>query len=181
MGEANEKIEVSKKNGVLAVVHMICVAAALVLAIVGIVRISNIGRLIIYIGQGLICIAILVLGLIHFKDGSRKYLHVILIAYAFLEALRVALLSTDGVNQIVGYVARFFLAVLACACILLAERMDKADNIKIAISVVVLEVALYLVFLFGFPGVMLGHLNRFLPLVGVLITASVGCALQAEQ
>jgi hypothetical protein len=59
--------------------------------------------------------------------------------------------------------------------------MDKPDNIKIAISVVVLEVALYLVFLFGFPGIMLGHLNRFLPLVGVLITASMGCALQVEQ
>ncbi len=38
---------------------------------------------------------------------------------------------------------------------------------------VILEIVLYLVFLVGFPGVMLGHLNRFLPLVGILIAGSI--------
>ncbi len=36
-----------------------------------------------------------------------------------------------------------------------------------------LEVLLYVVFLIGFPGVLLGQLNKFMPLVGILIAGSI--------
>ncbi len=51
--------------------------------------------------------------------------------------------------------------------------MEKGSSEKISLGMVILEIVLYIVFLVGFPGVMLGHLNRFLPLVGVLIAGSI--------
>lgn len=50
-----------------------------------------------------------------------------------------------------------------------------------AVSVIALEIVLYLVFLFGFPGIMLGLLNRFLPLAGVLIAGSIFILIKTDN
>lgn len=46
---------------------------------------------------------------------------------------------------------------------------------------VLLEIILYGVFILGFPGVMLGHLNAVMPAVGVLIAASVALLLRGKN
>ncbi len=105
----------------------------------------------------------------------------ILYAYAALEALRVALIVTIGVSQIYGAIAKFLLVETACVSVLVAERMDTRNVDKFAVAMLVLEIALYLVFIIGFPGVMLGTINRFLPLVGVFIAGSVVLFIQAKN
>ncbi len=162
---------VKKKNGMIACLPIILSAMALVLSVVGLVRVSNVYRQIIYAGQALICVYIIIQMGVHLKDGSKWHIKVALYAYAVLEALRATILVTIGVNTIVGYVARFVLIILACSCVLTAERIERTGSEMAAYSIIALEIVLYLVFLFGFPGIMLGHLNRFLPLVSVLMSA----------
>ena len=171
--EVMEKYGISKKLGIGLMLQMLLMIAALILTIVGIINNTNLHRAIIYIGQAVACILIIVFGVFRFKERDRKFLRIVLNSYALLEALRAALLNTDGVNPWVGALAKFLLAVLACNCVLVAERMDKGSSEKISLGMVILEIVLYIVFLVGFPGVMLGHLNRFLPLVGVLIAGSI--------
>ena len=65
----------------------------------------------------------------------------VLNSYALLEALRAALLNTDGVNPWVGALAKFILAVLACNCVLVAERIEKGSSEKISLGMVILESA----------------------------------------
>ena len=49
--------------------------------------------------------------------------------------------------------------MLACNCALTAERIGR-KGVEIAVtSIIALEIVLYLVFLFGFPGIMLGLLK----------------------
>ena len=85
----------------------------------------------------------------------------------------VATKLVEIISKKISALAKFILAVLACNCVLVAERMEKGSSEKISLGMVILEIVLYIVFLVGFPGVMLGHLNRFLPLVGVLIAGSI--------
>ena len=108
-------------------------------------------------------------------------LKIVIIAYALLEALRAALLNTNGIDPLISYIYRFLLAVLACNCVLVAERLDKRSGEKIAVGMVVLELALYIVFLIGFPGVTYGRLNRILPFVGILIAGSIALLQKAKN
>ena len=171
--EVVEKYGVTKNFGIGIFLQMLLMAAALVLTLVGLFTSRDLNRTIIYVGQTASCVLIIVFGIFRFKDRDRKFLRVVLNSYALLEALRAALLSTDGIDFWVGALAKFILAVLACNCVLVAERMDQASSVKISVGMVILEAVLYVVFLLGFPGVLYGHLNRFLPLVGVLIAGSI--------
>ncbi len=166
-----ESVDISKKKGMIEYIPICFVAVALVLSVVGLVRVSNIYRQIIYAGQALICAYMIIQMGVHLKDGGKGFIKVALYAYAVLEALRATILITIGVNTMVGYVARFILIVLACCCVLTAERVERTGSEKAAYSIIALEIILYLVFLFGFPGIMLGHLNRFLLLVSVFMSA----------
>lgn len=179
--EIREKYGISKKMGIAIFCQMLLVVAALVISIIGIVRIPNPSRLIVYVCQAVVCVLILLFGFIHFKDRDRRYLKFILYAYAALEALRVALIVTIGVSQIYGAIAKFLLVATACVSVLVAERMDTRNVDKFAVAMLILEIALYLVFIIGFPGVMLGTINRFLPLVGVFIAGSVVLFIQAKN
>ncbi len=156
-------------------------AGALIFGLVGLIRIANIHRQIIYGGQALICVFMLVLVIRHLRDREKSYIKVLLYVLALLEALRATVLVTIGVNTYVGYVARFLLILLACNCVLTAERIGREGCEKFAVSIVIMEIALYLVFLFGFPGIMLGRLNRFLPLASVLMAACICMLLRTEK
>ena len=149
------------------------IVGAFALTVYGLIRNIDIFRAIIYGMQCLECALIFVFGVLKFKDDSGKIFKCVLVSYALLEALRAAILGTTGVNTVVGMIARFILAVLACTSILAAERLGQDSFKKTAICMVVLEATLYLVFLLGFPGVMLGRFNRFMPAVGVLVALTI--------
>ena len=166
-------MDISKKIKAMKIVQIIMIIAAFALTVYGLIRNIDIFRAIIYGGQCIECILILIFGVLKFKDDSGKIFKGVLISYALLEALRAAILGTTGVHSIVGMLARFILTLLACASILAAERIGQASFKNAAIGMVVLEVLLYAVFLLGFPGVMLGRFNRFMPAVGVLIALTI--------
>lgn len=170
-----------KKNRIIDFLPITLSAAALVVSAVGLFRVANISRQIIYAGQVVIGLILLIQGVFHLKDGGLKYLKTVLYACAFLEALRATILITIGVNTVVGYVARFILIMLACSCVSTAERMGRKGVEIAAASIIALEILLYLVFLFGFPGIMLGLLNRFLPLAGVLIAGSIFFLIRTDS
>ena len=172
MGESTNNAA-ANKFGTVAIIQVIMLIVAFVLGIVGMVRITDIYRIIIYAGQCIICAALLLFGVLQFKDVEGKFLKIAIISYALLEALRASLLNVTGVHFAVGVVARFILASLACTCVLMAERLGKESGKKTAIGMLVLEVILYVIFLVGFKGVMLGRINRFLPLMGVLIAGTI--------
>ena len=163
----------TNKLGTAAIIQMFMIIAAFAISVIGIVRITNASRLIIYVGQGLVCIFIFLFGILKFKDSEGKILKAVIISYALLEALRASLLNVTGVHFIVGVIARFILTSLACTCVLMAERMNSESGKKTAIGMLVLEIILYVIFVAGFKGVMLGRVNRFLPLVGVLIAGTI--------
>ncbi|MCR5404086.1 MAG: hypothetical protein K6E91_09775 [Butyrivibrio sp.] len=168
MTETNST-EISQNGGVIEYLPILTSAVALIFSVIGLVRVANIYRQIIYAGQALICIYLLVNICLHLKKGGIGYLKVALYAYAVIEALRATILVTIGIIPLVGYDARFILILLACSCVLTAERLGRPGQEIAALSIVILEVVLYLVFLLGFPGVIHGRLNRFYPIVGVLI------------
>ncbi|MCR5558454.1 MAG: hypothetical protein K6F75_12955 [Butyrivibrio sp.] len=175
MGEStgNENNTAVNTFGTAAIIKGIMLIAAFVLGIVGIVRITDIYRIIIYAGQCIICVALFLFGVLKFKDVEGKFLKITIISYAILEALRASLINVTGVHFAVGVIARFILASLACTCVLMAERMGKESGKRTAIGMLTLEVILYVVFLAGFKGILLGRINRFLPLIGVLIAGTI--------
>ena len=166
----NEGSKTFRRDNALQIIF---ICAAFAIALLGLFRNTNLSRMIIYCGQCIACVLLFIFGILKYNDIDRKYLKMILLAYALFEALRSSLLITTGVNTLIGVIAKFILAVLACNCVLVAERIDHESCFKMALGLIALEIALYLVFLIGFPGVMLGHMNRFMPLVGVLIAACI--------
>lgn len=179
--EVMERYGVSKKFGIRVFFHMLLIILAFAISIVGIMKNTDLHRMIIYSGQALTCVCIFIFGFFKFKDRDRIYFRVVLNAYALLEALRASLLNTTGVNPWIGALARFLLVILACQCVLIAEKMDRRSREKNAIFMVCTEIALYLIYIFGFPGVMLGHLNRVMPIVGVLIAATIALLQQGKN
>ncbi len=176
----NEDV-MGKKYVNKTIVSMIILVVAFAISVFGLVRNTDIYRGIIYFGQCLACVLIFVFGTMRFKDSDGRIFKIILISYALLEALRASLLNITGVNFIFGVIARFILACLACTCVLVADRIGKRGSGKIAICMMILEIILYIVFLVGFPGVMLGRMNRFLPLSGVLIAATIALLQKDES
>ena len=176
----NEDV-MGKKFDNKTIVSMIILVVAFAISVFGLVRNTDIYRGIIYFGQCLACVLIFVFGAMRFKNSDGRIFKIILISYALLEALRASLLNITGVHFIFGVIARFILACLACTCVLIADRMGKREPGKIAICMMILEIILYIGFLIGFPGVMLGRMNRFLPLAGVLIAASIALLQKSES
>ena len=173
----------ARKFELIFVLQIDMLLAAFAISAVGFALIfsGNILRTVIYALQCLGCIMIFVFGVLRFKASGAKVMRIVLYAYAVLEAVRAAILNTTGVGPVPAAIARLVLALLACSCILTAERIDKKDGWKAAIGIVALEIILYIVFLAGFPGVMLGRLNRFMPLVGVLMAGSILLNLKQHQ
>ena len=163
------------------IVSMIILVVAFAISVFGLIRNTDIYRGIIYFGQCLACILIFAFGIMKFKDAESKIFKIVLISYALLEALRASLLNITGVHFIFGAIARFVLVCLACTCVLVADRMGNKPSKKMAIGMTILEIILYIVFLVGFPGVMLGRMNRFLPFAGVLIAASIALLQKNES
>ncbi len=178
--EVMEKYGISKRMRMGLIVQNILLVIAFGISVVGIIRNISMYREMIFFGQAAICAALIYFCIFKFKDRDRDYLKVILMAYALLEAIRAALLNTNGINPAIAGLARFVLVVLAICYVLIAERIDKKDSERIALAMVVLEVALYLIFIFGFPGMMYGRLNRIYPIVGVLISGSIAIFLKAK-
>lgn len=171
--EVKEKYGVDKSIGLMLGIQVILLIIALGLTILGIVRAHDVNRLIVYIGQAFTCVMFIIYILIHFRKRTSVHFKWIVYSYALLEAIRAALLHTENVAEVPGYIARFLLVALACNCILVAERCDDAKSLKITYLIAVLEVMVYIVFLIGFPGVLLGIYNKFLPIVGMLIAGSL--------
>lgn len=177
----NGKSGISEKLRWGIIVQTVLVVAALVLSGYACFRSHEIRRIIIYAGQALVCLFIIVFGTLKSKDESRKYLVFIINCYALLEILRAVLIITTGIEPVVSGITRLIMAVIACNCVILADRIDKKDSEIISIGIVALEVILYLVFIFGFPGVMYGRINKFIPLAGVLIAGSIALFTKAKN
>lgn len=171
--ELKAKYGVDKGLGLMLGVQVLLLIIALGLTVLGIIRAHDVNRMIIYIGQAGTCVMFIIYILLHFKKRTSKHFKWIVYAYAFLEALRAALLHTENVAEVPGYIARFLLVALACNCILVAERCDNPKSLKVTYAIVVLEIIVYVVFLIGFPGVLYGVYNKFLPIVGMLIAGSL--------
>ena len=178
--EVKEKYGISGKMRVGLIVQTVLLAIAFGISVVGIIRNISMYREMIFFGQGVICAALIYFGIFKFKDRDRDYLKVILMGYAFLEAIRAALLNTNGINPAIAGLARFVLVVLAICYVVIAERIEKKDSERLALAMVGFEAVLYLIFIFGFPGMMYGRLNRIYPLVGLLISGSIAIFIKAK-
>ena len=180
--EIQEKYGVSKKTGIGVFFQTILICLALTLTAIGIAaRYDSVQRVIVYSGQAVVCVGFILLGFVKFKDRDRNLLRSLLYLYAFLEIFRAAFLNTNGIGIFVSGISRLLLAAVGIGCVLIAERADKRESRVIALCVLVLEVVLYLVFVFGYPGMMYGRLNRFFPLVSILIAGSINLFLQAKS
>lgn len=177
----NGKSGISEKMRWGIIAQTVFVVAALILSGYACFRSHEIRRIIIYAGQALVCLLIIGFGTFKSKDENRKYLVFIINCYALLEILRAVLIITTGIEPVVSGITRLIMAVIACNCVILADRIDKKDSEIISIGIVALEVILYLVFIFGFPGVMYGRINKFIPLAGVLISGSIALFTKAKN
>lgn len=175
--EIIKEYSITKKTAIMIMIQMILIIIAFVLSVAGIVRtfdVSNgINRLVIYIGQALTCFAIVLFGIHFFNKKDNKYFRSIIMSYALLEALRVSLITTDGVGDIASFLAKFILVLLVLDAALLSDRVDKKEGLYLSLTMVGLEIALYLVFIIGFPVVRTRMLYILLPFVGILITGSM--------
>ena len=169
----NKKEEYIQKADGRILLQTILILTAVMLDLLGIIRILDPNRFIIYTFQSAACITIIFLSYVYIEDKNPTKIRLFLFIYAGLEALRAVLLNTTGINHTVGITAKIILIALSCTSAAMAIIIDKNICEKIAILMIVLETLLYAVFLIGFPGVMLGHMNRFMPLVGVLIAACI--------
>ncbi len=132
--EVMEKYGISKRMRMGLIVQTILLVIAFGISVVGIIRNISMYREMIFFGQAAICAALIYFCIFKFKDRDRDYLKVILMAYALLEAIRAALLNTNGINPAIAGLARFVLVVLAICYVLIAERIDKKDSERIALA-----------------------------------------------
>ena len=175
--EMIDKFNITKKTGIMIMLHMILIAGALMISLVGIFKsldlVNNINRLIVYGGQAAICLATIVFGVYQFHKKDTKYFKNLIIGYALLEAIRVSLLQTNGIAEIYSFLAKFILVLLALDAALLSERIEKKEGLYLAITMVGLEILLYFIFFIGFPSVRTRLLYMIVPLVGILMASSM--------
>ena len=106
--------------------------------------------------------------------ANLRHFKIVINAYACFEALRAALLNTNGVPSWGAFAARFLLAILACNCVLFAERLsDSKASIRMGYGLILFEILLYIVFAAGFGGLRYSRMARIMPLVGVMIAGSM--------
>ncbi len=175
--EMIEKYSITKKTGIMILLQMILMTIALMISLFGIFKsldlVNSFNRLIVYGGQALICLATIVFGVIHFNKQNTKYFRKLIIGYALLEGIRVALLQTGGIAEIYSFLAKFIMVLLALDAALLSERIEKKEGLTLALTMVGLEIILYLIFIIGFPAVRTRMMYMIVPLVGILMTGSM--------
>ena len=175
--EMIEKYSITKKTGIMILLQMILMTIALMISLFGIFKsldlVNSFNRLIVYGGQALICLATIVFGVLHFNKQNTKYFRKLIIGYALLEGIRVSLLQTGGIAEIYSFLAKFIMVLLALDAALLFERIEKKEGLYLALTMVGLEILLYLIFIIGFPAVRTRMMYMIVPLVGILMTGSM--------
>lgn len=172
-----KKYNITKKTGILILVQMILLTCALGISLFGVFKsldlVNSLNRIIIYGCQALICFVTILFGIYHFNKANTKYFKIIIMAYALLEALRVSLLQTNGITEIYGFLSKFILVLLTLDAAFLSERTEKKEGLYLSLTMVGLEIVLYIIFLIGFPAVRTRLLYMIVPLVGVLMAGSM--------
>jgi hypothetical protein len=175
--EMTEKISLSKKTRVSILLQLILTAVALIISLFGVFKtldlVNDLNRLIVYGGQAAICVATIVFGVYYFGKNDTKYFKSLVFSYALLEAIRVSLLQTGGIEGIYSFLAKFILVLLALDAALLSERYEKKEGLRLALAMVGLEILLYLIFIVGFPAARTRLLYMIVPLVGILMAGSM--------
>ena len=175
--EVIEKYSITKKTGILIMIQMILMLGAFALSLIGVFKSLNLvnstNRIIIYGTQALICLATLIFGLYYFNKKNTKYFKNIIIAYALLEAIRVSLLRTGGIDEIYSFLSKFILVLLAVDAALLSEKTEKKEGLYLSLTMVGLEILLYVIFLIGFPAVRTRLLYMAVQWVGILMSGSM--------
>ena len=168
-------MDTKKKLNALVIMQVLLVLIAAVISVVGIIRaMPDYYRVVVYACQAVVCVFIAVFGIRRIKDDDFSRFRIIINAYAFFEAIRAAILNTNGVPFWAAFTARFLLAILACNCVLFAERLsDSKESMRIGYGLIVLEILLYIVFAAGFAGLRYSRVAMIMPLVGVLIAGSM--------
>lgn len=168
------KYGVKKKTGLLMQLQVVLTVVALVLSCIGAaIANGNERRMIVYIAQAVVCVVVIIYGLFNFKKKDVKYFKIVIIAYALLEACRAAMLHTEGISSYVSITVRLVMIFLAMDGVLLEERLDTDQSIKISGVMVLLEEILYTLFLCAFPALHSSYLLALLPFEGILITISI--------
>ena len=90
-----------------------------------------------------------------------------------MEAIRVSLLQTGGVDDFPSFLAKFIMVILVLDAALLSDRTNTKDGFYLSLTMVGLELMLYLTFLFGFPAIRTRVLFMALPFVGVLMAGAM--------
>lgn len=175
--EMIDKYGITKKTGILILLQMMLMTGSLVISLFGIFKsldlVSNINRLIVYGGQASICLATILFGIYYFNKKDSKYFKSLVISYALLEAIRVSLLQIGSIAEIYSFLAKFILVLLALDAALLSERLEKKEGLYLALTMVGLEILLYVIFIIGFPSVRTRLLYMIVPLVGILMAGSM--------
>ena len=171
------KYSISKKTGISILVQIIFMIGALIISLFGVFTaldlVNDLNRLIVYGGQAVICLATILFAIYYFGKKNVKYFKGLVIGYALLEAIRVSLLQTGGIDWIYSFLAKFILVLLALDAALLSERLEKKEGLHLAFVMVGLEILLYVIFIIGFPAVRTRLLYMIVPLVGILMAGSM--------
>ena len=175
--EMIDKYSITKKTGVLILLQIVLMTGALIISLFGVFTsldlVNDLNRLVVYGGQAMICMDTIVFGVYYFNKKESKYFKSLVIGYALLEAIRVSLLQTGGIEGIYSFLAKFILVLLALDAALLSERYEKKEGLRLALAMVGLEILLYLIFIVGFPAVRTRLLYMIVPLVGILMAGSM--------
>ncbi|MEE0839639.1 MAG: hypothetical protein U0L72_03695 [Acutalibacteraceae bacterium] len=175
--EMIDKYSITKKTGVLILLQIVLMTGALIISLFGVFTsldlVNDLNRLVVYGGQAMISMATIVFGVYYFNKKESKYFKSLVIGYALLEAIRVSLLQTGGIEGIYSFLAKFILVLLALDAALLSERYEKKEGLRLALAMVGLEILLYLIFIVGFPAVRTRLLYMSVPLVGILMAGSM--------
>ena len=172
-----KKYTISDKTKKLIVLQLVLMLGALIISLCGIFKsldlVNSLNRLVVYGGQAAICFATILFGMYYFGKKETKYFRSLVIGYALLEAIRVSLLQTDGIANIYSFLAKFILALLVLDAALLSDRLEEKKGLYLSLTMVGLEILLYLVFFIGFPAVRTRLLYMIVPLVGILMAGSM--------
>lgn len=175
--EIIKKYSITKKTALLIMMQIILLMIAFILSVYGIYKslnsYNNLNRIIIYTSQALTCLVAIIFGIYFFNKKETKYFRSVIIAYAILEALRVSLLQTGGVGELPSFLAKIILVSLAYDAALLSDRVEKKEGLYLSLTMVSLEIILYLVFILGFPQVRTKALYIILPFVSILMAGSM--------
>lgn len=175
--EIIKEYSITKKTAIMIMMQMVLITIALGLSMIGIFKSINLAnstsRIIVYSCQALTCFAILLFGTYYFNKKDTSYFRSVVIAYALLEAIRVSLLQTGGINDFPSFFAKFILVLLALDAALLSDRTDKKEGLYLGLTMVGLEILLYIVFIIGFPAVRTRMLYMVMPFVGILMAGSM--------